>query len=102
MTLLVMQDRLTSELLNARLVTFSPFGHSRSLPFTIADISKEAITFRKQNGKEQTARRSEIEFVCQNWQKAKEGSITRRELQKKSFNTSYLFGLFHFIESHLN
>ena len=101
MNLLPMNEPMTARLLASTLTTFSPFGKSRNQEFAISNISPDSITFLKQNGKEQTARRKEIEFVAENWNACKSGDVTRRELQKKSFNTSYIFGVLHFIENEL-
>ncbi len=101
MTLLAMNDSMTSKLLHAKLATYSPNGRGQDLPFSISDITDSSITFRKQNGKEQTARRQEIDFVSEHWESYKNGKISRKELQKKSFNTSYLFSVLHFLENEL-
>src|SRR5882757_6679512 len=95
-------EAMTAKVLDSTLTTYSPSGRARNLEFTVAHISKEGITFRKQNGKEQTARENEIAFVCENWERVKSGEVKRAELARKSFNTSYLFGLFHFIEREMN
>jgi hypothetical protein len=99
MSLLNLDELKLSQLRGAVLNTYSPTGRARNLEFTIADVAEEGITFRKQNGKEQTARRKEVLYIRDNWEACKAGEISRQELAKKSFNTSYLFAVFHCIDN---
>jgi len=99
MTILNLNDSQLGQLREAILATYSPTGRAHNYEFTIAAIDEKGITFRKQNGREQTARWKEVAFIRDNWESCKTGETSRRELAEKSFNTSYLFAVFHFIDS---
>ena len=88
---------LKAALQNAQLTTYSPYGRGRNVPYTISCLTDARITFQIQNGNEQTARRTEVDIVANQWKQIKTREV-RRELQSKSRNTSYLFGVLRFID----
>jgi hypothetical protein len=55
---------LKAALQNAQLTTYSPYGRGRNVPYTISCLTDARITFQIQNGNEQTARRTEVDFVA--------------------------------------
>lgn len=75
--------------------TWSSSGKARNVDFTVDCIDEMGITFRKQNGKMQRVPRVAAENVIENWDRYKEGQISRAELSVNNFSTSYLFGLLH-------
>ena len=91
---------LKAALQNARLTTYSPYGRGRNVPYTISCLTDARITFLIQNGNEQTARRTEVDFVANQWEQIKKGEVRRKALLNKSRNTSYLFGILHFIDQY--
>jgi hypothetical protein len=72
-------------------------GRARSR-FGIVEVKGGGVTVRTGNGLRSVPRK-DFEVIFRLWRDYKKGKVQRQELRELSQNTTYVLGIFHWIES---
>lgn len=91
------------ELLNKQLQgkvfnTWSPTGKAQNLEFTVISVDNEKIVFQRKEFDKRPLYRAAAEHFFENWDSYKQRNISRKELGRNNFNTSYLSGIINKLE----